>query len=344
MRDVITYYWGLLKMQTSPLLSSVSQLPTSNSQHINMKALVIEETSNGFVKSIQSKSIDDLPKGDVLIRVHYSSLNYKDALSASGNKGITKQYPHTPGIDAAGVVEQSDDQRFAKGDKVIVTGYDLGMNTSGGFGQYIRVPANWVVPLPATMSLKEAMVYGTAGFTAAQMIDKLGVGSMAVAILHKLGCEVTALSGKTTKEADDYLKALGANEVLSRQAFVGQASRPLLKGTYAAAIDTVGGTVLENMVKSVQPYGAVCCCGNAASPEIQLTVFPFILRGVSLLGVSSQNYPMDKRLQLWQKLATDWKIEDTSKLYTSISLDTLPKTIDNMLEGNIKGRFVVDMI
>ncbi len=341
-------------------MTANSQKLTTNS-HINMKALVIEETPNGFVKNIQSKSIDDLPEGDVLIRVHYSSLNYKDALSASGNKGITKQYPHTPGIDAAGVVEQSDDQRFAKGNKVIVTGYDLGMNTSGGFGQYIRVPADWVVPLPATMSLKEAMVYGTAGFTAAQMIDKLqgllgslkgkvivsgatgGVGSMAVAILHKLGCEVTALSGKTTKETVNYLKALGADEVLSRQAFVGQASRPLLKGTYAATIDTVGGTVLENMVKSVQPYGAVCCCGNAASPKLQLTVFPFILRGVSLLGVSSQNYPMDKRLQLWQKLATDWKIEDTSKLYTTISLDRLPNTIDNMLEGNIKGRFVVEL-
>ncbi len=327
-----------------------------------MKALVIEETPNGFVKSIQTQSIDNLPEGDVLIRVHYSSLNYKDALSASGNKGITKQYPHTPGIDAAGVVEQSDNKRFAKGDKVIVTGYDLGMNTSGGFGQYIRVPADWIVPLPATMTLKEAMIYGTAGFTAAQMIEKLqsvldsltgkvivsgatgGVGSMAVAILHKLGCQVTALSSKTTKEATDYLKALGADEVLSRQAFVGQEPRPLLKGTYAAAIDTVGGTVLENMVKSVQPYGAVCCCGNAASPKIQLTVFPFILRGVSLLGVSSQNYPMAKRLQLWQKLATDWKIEDTSKLYTTISLEALPNTIDAMLQGKIQGRFVVDMI
>lgn len=323
------------------------------------KALVVEETTNGFVKTIKDRVVGDLPEADVLIRVHYSSLNYKDALSASGNKGITKMYPHTPGIDAAGVIEHSDNERFAVGDKVIVTSYDLGMNTPGGYGQYIRIPAEWVVPLPTDMSMQEAMAFGTAGFTAAQMVDKLlhilpqsqgkvlvsgatgGVGSMAIALLNKIGFEVVALTGKI--QSVDYLKSLGAQEVLDRKDFMALENRPMLKGMYEAGIDTLGGVVLENMVKSIKPYGAVSCCGNAVSPKIELSVFPFILRGVSLLGVSSQNYPMAKRLALWQKLADEWKPDHLKAMYTVISLLDLSSRIDQMLQAKIQGRFVVDM-
>lgn len=324
------------------------------------KALVVEETANGFTKTVQDRQIEELPAGEVLVRVHYSSLNYKDALSASGNKGVTQNYPHTPGIDASGVVVHSTVAAFAKGDKVIVTSYDLGMNTPGGFGEYIRVPAEWVVPLPSAMTLKEAMIYGTAGFTTAQMIDRLqlaldtqegkvlvsgatgGVGSMAVAILHKLGYEVTALSGKA--EAAEYLKSLGANSVLSRHDFANMKPRAMFKGEYIAGIDTVGGVVLENMIKSVKQYGAVSCCGNAGSHELNLNVFPFILRGVSLMGVSSQSCPMPKRLKLWQLLAEAWKPKGMESMYTTIQLPQLPTVIDEMLQGNIRGRFVVDMM
>jgi len=322
-------------------------------------ALVVEEQGDSYVRGVQSRNTRDLPLGDLLVKVSYSSLNYKDALSASGNKGVTKQYPHTPGIDAAGIIVYSDDAAFRVGDPVIVTGYDLGMNTDGGFGQYIRIPSEWAVRLPAGLTLREAMMFGTAGFTAGISVSRLiaevspasgeilvsgatgGVGSMSVAILSKLGYRVVALTGKTREE--DYLKHLGAHRILPRQQYGEASARPLLQSQWAGAIDTVGGTILENILKSTRPYGIVTCCGNVASAHLNLTVYPFILRGISLVGIDSQNYPMGDRQALWQKLAGDWKPDGLADMCNEKTLDALDACIDLMLAGRLKGRVLVNM-
>lgn len=329
-------------------------------QNITFNALVVEEKNGKFIRSIQTRSTADLPEGELLIRVHYSSLNYKDGLSASGNKGITKNYPHTPGIDSAGVVALSTHPNFKEGEKVIVTSYDLGMNTPGGFGEYIRVPANWAVKLPVGLTLKESMIIGTAGFTAANCIDRLsalvkpedgkiivsgatgGVGSVAVMLLTQLGYEVVAITGKEKDSA--FLKSIGANEIIQRVDFQEKTTQVLLSAQYAGAVDTVGGAILENMIKSVQGLGAITCCGNVASPNLDLTVFPFILRGISLIGVSTQNYPMDKRILIWEKLAKEWKLKMLDELTTEITLEELSDAIDQILVGKISGRTIVKMI
>jgi acrylyl-CoA reductase (NADPH) len=280
------------------------------------KAFVVEEQNGSFIREIKTKFINDLPAGDVLIKVHYSSLNYKDALSASGNKGITRKYPHTPGIDAVGTVISSNTDKFKINDKVIVTSYDLGMNTDGGFGQYIRVPSDWAIKLPKNLTMKESMILGTAGLTAGIAILKLsetvkptdgkiivsgatgGVGSMSISILKKLGYNIAAITGKETER--DYLLNLGAKEIIFRKDFEVIENRPMLKAFFAGAIDTVGGNILDNIIKSTQPLGVVTCCGNVASPKLDLTVFPFILRGISLIGIASQDYPMEYRKQVWR--------------------------------------------
>lgn len=323
------------------------------------KALVVEEVDGTYLRGIKEKTIDELPAGDLLVRVHYSSLNYKDALSASGNKGVTKSYPHTPGIDAAGVVAWSASPDFKVGDEVIVTGNDLGMNTAGGYGQYIRVPSSWAVKMPQGLSPKESMILGTAGFTAAIMVKKLtdvvapvdgeivvtgatgGVGSVSIALLSALGYRVVAVSGKT--EESDFLKKLGAARVVSRTEIMKEEPRPLLSASFAGAVDTVGGVMLENILKAVKPYGVVTCCGNVASPKLNLTVFPFILRGVSLIGISAQNTPMPLRQEVWNRLAGDWKPVSLLDLYTEISLEELSAYIDKILGGKIKGRTLVNM-
>jgi putative YhdH/YhfP family quinone oxidoreductase len=325
------------------------------------KALVITETEDKqYAREIMDKTLGDLPSGDVVVQVHYSSLNYKDALSASGNKGVTRTYPHTPGIDAAGVVADSSDSAFKTGDEVIVTSYDLGMNTAGGFGQYIRVPAQWVVPLPAGMGLREAMCYGTAGFTAGLSVFKLtervqpedgdvlvsgatgGVGGIAVAILAKLGYAVTAVNGLVDEA--DYLKEIGAQRVISIEEATDTSGRPMLKNLWAGSIDTVGGDILATSIKSVSPHGVVTSCGNVASPELPLNVYPFILRGISLVGIDSQNCPMPDRLQTWEKLANEWKIPTMEAVVEEIGLADLDHAIDRMLKGQHKGRAVVNMI
>lgn len=324
------------------------------------RAMVVEEIGDKkFSRSITEKSIDQLPDGEVLIKVSWSSLNYKDALSASGNRGVTRKYPHTPGIDASGVVEESSSAAFHQGDAVIVTSYDLGMNTSGGFGQYIRVPAAWVVPLPVGLNLREAMIFGTAGFTAGMSVMALchavspdrgdilvtgatgGVGSLSVALLAKLGYTVTAVSGKP--EAEQFLKGLGARKILSRaEAMVGH-EKPILKGVWAGVIDTVGGEILATAIKSTDLRGVVTCCGNVASPDLPLTVFPFILRGVCLVGIDSQNCPMDKRRKVWQHLASDYKPAQLNDLCREVSLDQLDEHIELILHGGQTGRVVVKM-
>lgn len=327
----------------------------------SFKALVVRETpGREFTRQIEGRTLADLPAGEALVRVRYSSLNYKDALSATGHRGVTRKYPHTPGIDAAGIVEASSSEQFKAGDQVIVTSYDLGMNTAGGFGQYIRVPAGWVVPLPQGLTLRESMIYGTAGLTAALSVSKLvdygftpeqgevlvtgatgGVGSLAVAILAKVGYHVVAATGKP--EAEAFLRDLGAREVLPRDEVLDSSGRPLLRERWAAAVDTVGGEFLASLLKAVRYGGAVTCCGLVASPDLPTTVYPFILRGVSLLGVDSQNCPMDTRRQVWAKLGGDWKPEGLAQVASQRSLDGLEPEIERILQGGQRGRIVVDL-
>lgn len=320
-------------------------------------ALRVSLTDSGVKREIQERSIDDLPPGEVTIRVRYSSLNYKDALSASGNKGVTRNYPHTPGIDAAGEVTHSDSPDFAVGDAVLVTGYDLGMNTSGGFAAAIRVPADWVVPLPAGLDAREAMVYGTAGFTAAQAVGKItaavapdagevvvsgargGVGTMALAMLHKLGYKTVAVT--RNPDTAESLRELGVNEIISNQQVIGEAKRPLLSARWAAGLDTVGGDVLAGMLKAAEHRATFTCCGNAASIELPISVFPFILRGVTLAGIDSQNCPMPQRRQIWARLAAAWKLDAAALPITEVSLDELEGRIEAMLAGSHSGRTLV---
>lgn len=324
-------------------------------------ALEIREAEEGqFTRHLVERTIDSLPPGEVLVQVHYSSLNYKDALSASGNKGVTKNYPHTPGIDAAGVVVESESKQFKAGDKVIVAGFDLGMNTSGGYGQYIRVPANWVIPLPTELTLKESMLYGIAGFTAAISVEKLiqngirpedgeilvtgatgGVGSMAVSILAHLNYQVVASTGKT--EEHDFLKSLGVSRIIDREATVDTSSRPLLKGLWTSVIDNVGGPILETALRTCKIGGIVTTCGNVGGISLNTNVFPFILRGVSLVGIDSTNCPHDLRIELWEKMATVWKTPVFHSLCYDCRLDTLGEQIDLILQGKTKGRVVVDL-
>lgn len=327
----------------------------------SFKALVIAENAEKqYVRNIVQKDISDLPVGDVLIKVHYSALNYKDALSSVGNKGVTKNYPHTPGIDAAGVVEASDSSDFQVGDQVIVTSYDLGMNTSGGLAEYIRVPANWIVKLPAGLTLKEAMINGTAGFTAGMCINALlnhglnpekgkvlvtgstgGVGTLAIAMLAKLGFEVVAVTGKP--EAVDFLKKIGASEIVGREALDDQSGRPLLKSVYAGVVDTVGGNILATALKSLTYGASAAICGLVASAELHTTVLPFILRGNTLFGIDSAECPMSLRQNIWQKLATDWKPNDLALLAHEISLEEVPEKLDLMLKGKALGKTIVKL-
>jgi putative YhdH/YhfP family quinone oxidoreductase len=322
-------------------------------------AMVVSETDEKtYIREIKEKSTNDLPAGDVLVQVRYSSLNYKDALSASGNKGVTRKYPHTPGIDAAGVAAESTDDRFEAGDEVIVTSYDLGMNTAGGFGQYIRVPADWVVPLPGNMTLRESMCYGTAGFTAALSVFQLlehsitpdsgeilvsgatgGVGGIAVSILAKIGFKVAAVNG--LEDRSDYLRSIGAQTIIPIEEAEDKSGRPLLKGRWAGSIDAVGGDILATTLKTLNPYGVVACCGNAASADLPINVYPFILRGAVLIGIDSQNCPMAPRRKTWQKLASEWKITNMEEMVEEIGLDALNQRIDDMLGRKHKGRTLV---
>jgi acrylyl-CoA reductase (NADPH) len=327
----------------------------------SFKAMVVSEASdNKFVRDIKQRDLSDLPSGELIVQVKYSSLNYKDALSATGNKGVTRKYPHTPGIDAGGVVVDCSNRTFAVGDEVIVTGFDLGMNTPGGFGQYISVPAGWAVKLPQGLSLRESMSYGTAGFTAALCVMRLmaygltkeqgevlvtgatgGVGSIAVAILGKLAFNVVAATGKT--EEKDFLMRLGARAIVSREEANDTSGRPLQKGRWAGVVDTVGGNILATAIKTTNYGGLVAACGNAMSADLAVSVYPFIIRGVSLLGVDSVQIPMNARLRAWQKLAGEWKLDLSGDLISECSLEELSPKIDQILKGEIRGRVVVDL-
>jgi len=320
--------------------------------------LVTKDESGKAHAAVTHKAIDELPAGDVLIRVAYSSLNYKDALSATGNPGVTRKYPHIPGIDAAGTVVDSRVAEFRTGDEVFVTGYDLGQNTWGGFAEYARIPAGWVVPLPAGLTLRESMIYGTAGFTAAQSVATLvrhgiepgrgsvlvtgasgGVGSLAVALLAKAGYQVVASSGKSS--AHDLLKLAGAAEIVSRDELRDASEKPLLPARWIGAVDTVGGDTLATVVRSLDRGGCVAACGLVGGTGLKLTVFPFLLRGVALDGIDSAECPMPTRRALWQHLATDWKPACLARLASEVSFAELGAKIDQILAGQIAGRVLV---
>ena len=323
------------------------------------KALLVEQPEKKvFTRTIIERHIDDLPAGELLVRVHYSSLNYKDALSATGNPGVTRNYPHTPGIDAAGEVISCSDGIFIAGDQVIVTSYDLGMETDGGFGQIIRVPSQWAMKLPTGLSLRESMMLGTAGLTAALSVYELeqggikpedgpilvsgatgGVGSLAVAILAKAGYRVTAATGKVAEA--DYLKSIGAAEVIGRSEVTQGSDRPLMKPFWAGVVDCVGGEMLAAAIKSTKPGGVVTCCGLVGSHDLPLTVFPFILRGVRLIGIDSAECPMSLRSELWHNLATQWKLTDIESMVEEVGLDGLEEKIQSMLKGGLKRRILV---
>ena len=321
---------------------------------------VREETEKKFVGAIVEKSALELVEGSVSIEVHYSSVNYKDALSASGSKAVTREYPHVPGIDAAGTVLASTDSNFAVGDEVVVTGYDLGMNTAGGFGQQVTVPGGWVTKLPVGLSLHDSMVLGTAGLTAGLCVNKLllngitpeagkvlvtgatgGVGIIACALLVKLGFEVVASTGKLAETAK--LTALGVSEVISREAFSEENPRPMLKESYAAAVDVAGGTTLVNVIKSLSYGGSVAACGLVDSPALSATVLPFILRGVNLLGVDSVELPLAQKQQVWNLFANEWALTDIDSLAETIVLAELPAVLAKVLAGGAIGRYVLDL-
>lgn len=321
------------------------------------KAYRVTEEDGLYVGTIKDMRFSSLEENELLVKVYYSSLNYKDALSATGNKGVTRSYPHTPGIDAVGVITESKSKLFNVGEKVIVTSYDLGMNTDGGFAEYIKVPAAWALRLPENMTMKEAMIYGTAGLTAGMSVMRLtenirpedgkvavsgatgGVGAIAVSILSKLGYTVVAITGKASEVV--FLKDLGADEIMLRADIENLDKKPLLKPLYAGAIDSVGGVILENIIKSTSAMGAITCCGNVASPQLEMTVFPFILRGVSLIGIDSQNFPMNERKDVWEMLAEKWKPAQLAETCREITFDTLPESINQILKGKLKGRMLL---
>ncbi|MDX2285803.1 MAG: YhdH/YhfP family quinone oxidoreductase [Bacteroidia bacterium] len=325
------------------------------------RALRITETAPGvFERAIVERRTSELPAGELLLRVAYSALNYKDALSASGNKGITRTYPHTPGIDAAGIVEESSHPDWKPGDPAIVTSYDLGMNTDGGLGGYIRVPAAWVLRLPEGMSLAESMVLGTAGITAAIALYKLeqmgqspqlgpvvvtgasgGVGSVAVALLAHCGYHVIAATGKADAEA--YLRSLGAAEVVGRDYVQDTSARPLLRARWAGGIDTAGGQTLATLLKACAQNGSIAACGLVDAPQLPATVYPFILNGVNLLGVDSATFPMELREMLWQRLAGEWRIPVLDRIRISAPLDEVPRWLDALLRGEVRGRVLVHL-
>ncbi|WP_428026015.1 YhdH/YhfP family quinone oxidoreductase [Arcobacter sp.] len=322
-----------------------------------MKAYVVEKLEDKkFESGIKDIAIPEIGENEVLIKATYSSLNYKDALSSVGNPGVTKNFPHVTGIDVAGIIEKSNSTKFSIGEKVLVTGYDLGMNTDGGHQEFVKVPDSWVVKIPEIISDREIMIYGTAGLTAALSINELlnngitkgnilvtgatgGVGSIAISILHKLGFNTTAISGKEDKI--QFLKDLGANEVILRSEFDVENKRPMGSEKFDGVIDTVGGNILAEALKIVKYDGVVTCCGLTSSFELQTNVFPFILRGVRLIGIDSVECKIEKKIAAWEKIASEFKIENLEKLTNEISLDEIKEAYKSLLTGKASGRYLV---
>ncbi|MDH3830544.1 MAG: YhdH/YhfP family quinone oxidoreductase [Gammaproteobacteria bacterium] len=327
----------------------------------SFRALRVHKNTDGTVRAaLQALTLDDLSPGEVVIRSRYSSVNYKDALAATGNGRILRRFPLVAGVDVAGEVSASVDGRFREGDQVLVTGCGLGESHDGGFSEVVRVPADWVVPLPPGMTLFDAMMLGTAGFTAALAIDRMeqnglvaaqgqvvvsgasgGVGSVAIDLLSGRGYEVVALSRKL--QVTDYLQSLGAAEVLDAKV-AAASGKPLETARWAGAIDNVGGTVLEWLIRTVQPWGSIASIGLAGGAELHTTVMPFILRGVSILGITSANCPMQRRLKVWQRLVTDLQPQHLASIVAGqVTLDELPAVFETLLSGEHHGRYIVDL-
>ena len=322
-----------------------------------MKAFVVEKIEDKkFESSLKDIEIPNLEENEVLIKATYSSLNYKDALSSVGNPGVTRVFPHVTGIDVAGTIEKSNSELFQEGDRVLVTGYDLGMNTNGGHQEYVKVPASWVVNIPKTISDREIMIYGTAGLTAALSVNELlnnsitsgkvlvtgatgGVGSIAVSILNKLGFEVTAISGKESKI--DFLKSIGASEVILRKDFDVENKRPMGSEKYDGVIDTVGGNILAEALKVVKYDGVATCCGLTSSFELNTNVFPFILRGVRLIGIDSVEAKLEKKIAAWEKISNEFKINSLENITQEITLDEIKDAYSKLLAGEAVGRYLV---
>ena len=322
------------------------------------KAYRTFQENNGIASRFVEMTVDDLDPGDVVVRTKYSTINYKDALSYNGAGKIMRKYPTNAGIDMAGTVESSSDARWKRGDKVIVHAYDMGVAHDGGYSERVRVPADWVVRRPESMTAFDAMTLGTAGFTAAQAIMLMehnglkpengpvavtgatgGVGSVAIEILAKTGYEVVAITGK--KEESNYLKSLGAKEVMLRQSIDLSKIRPLDKSTWAGAVDNLGGDLLAWLLSTMKIGGAVGAVGLAADMKLNTTVAPFILRGVALLGADSANCPMSLRQKIWNKLAVEWRPDQVHDQVRTIDFDDLPTHFDPYLKGMVRGRTVV---
>ena len=320
------------------------------------KAYLVEENEgkyNGQIKELEMSSLDD---GNVIIKVHYSSLNYKDALASSGAKGVVRSYPFVPGIDVAGEIIESSNPEFVAGDNVVATGYKIGMSVYGGFGELVQLPAKWVLKLPDSLNSFESMCYGTAGITAAACVKKIvdadvsnelpvlvsgatgGVGSVSVGILAKLGYEVHAISGK--QDEIETLKTMGASKVILRDDYTNEPAKALDKAIYGGAVDTVGGEILAKMISMVANHGVVSCCGNVAGAMFTSSVFPFILRGVQLSGIDSAESSLTLKKELWNLLSDQWSLNLTDHIKT-IQIDGIGDEVKKILEGNQVGRVVI---
>lgn len=327
----------------------------------SFRAYVVNKRADGQVEAcVEERSPSELPPGEVTIRVLYSSLNYKDALAATGHPGVNKVFPHVPGVDAAGTVVHSGVYEWVPGDAAVVTGFDMGANRWGGWAELVRVPQSWVVPLPTGLSLRESMILGTAGFTAGLCIDALqkhgvmpergpvvvtgasgGVGSLAVAILAKLGYEVAAVTGKPS--VHELLRRLGAREILPRQAVDDRSGKPMLSGRWAGGVDTVGGNILSTILRACRHSGCVAACGLTAGNQLSMTVYPFILRGITLAGVDAAWCALDLRHEIWRRLAGPWKPDGLEHLARFERLDTIQRWIGEILAGQVTGRVVIDV-
>ena len=320
------------------------------------KGYLVEENNGVFSSSVKEINVPKIEPNSILVKVHYSSLNYKDALAVSGAKGVVKSYPFVPGIDVAGEVIESKSPQYKIGDRIIATGFKIGMSIFGGFGEIVHLPDNWVVKMPEKLDFLSSMSYGTAGLTAAACIKKIsdakctqklpvivsgssgGVGSVAVGILSKMGYEVHALTGKTSHE--ETLKKMGANKVLDRNEFMSNPVKALDKGVYSSAVDTVGGEILAKIISMISNHGVVSCCGNVAGPKFTSSVFPFILRGVQLCGIDSAESSIELKKELWNLLSNQWSL-DLSNQTKIVSLDEIEEEINKILQGNQVGRVVI---
>ena len=323
---------------------------------MKFKGYLVRENEGNFNGSIEDIEIPKLEQGRVLIKVHYSSLNYKDALAATGAKGVASSYPFVPGIDVAGEIIESSTPDFSVGDNVIATGYKIGMSEFGGFGEIVHLPSNWVIKMPSELDYIKCMSFGTAGITAAACIKKIadgdcsktlpvlvsgstgGVGSISVGILSKIGYEVHAISGKSSQV--DTLKMMGANEILDRNEYMSEPVKPMDKAQYSAAVDTVGGDILSKMLTMIANHGVVSCCGNVAGPKFSSSVFPFILRGIQLCGIDSAESSIKLKKDLWELLSKEWSL-DLSNQTKIVKISEIKQEIDKILKGDQIGRVVI---